>query len=126
MTLTELKQAVLAELGVLATGEAPTIADATVVGDKYTVLHKMLAAENLVDWAEEEDIPNTHSEPIRMMVAAMCVRPFGLPLPRVVEFEQNGAFNLSPAKGGPSLAERQLRKLMSRRYVPHPAASDYF
>ncbi len=126
MTLTELKQAVLSELGVLATGESPTIADANVVGEKYTALYKMLTSENLVDWSEEEDIPDNVAEPVKMMLAYLCARPFGLPLARVAELEQVGAYDLSAIRGGPSLAEKQLRTQMSRRYIPHPAPSDYF
>lgn len=117
MTLTELKAAVLQDLGVLASGESPVIGDATLVGEKYAALYEMLLTEGLVTWASDEDVPTFAEGPIVAMVSHMCAKPFGVPQERRAELEREGALNLPASKGGPSTAEKQLRRQLGRTFV---------
>lgn len=125
MTLTELKEAVLQELGVLATGESPTSADATVVSDKYAALYEMLLTEGLVTWAVSEDVPEFAEGPVIAMLSHLCAKPFGVPQARRIELEQAGALSLPPQKGGPSTAEKQLRRQLGRNFVYAPMRTSY-
>lgn len=126
MTLTQLKQRVLEKLGVLATGESPVIADATLVADRYTSLHDMLITDGLVNWTSTEDIPAWAEEPLVLMVAAASMHEFGLPAARKTELRQEGQYNLPASMGGPSLAERQIRSQAARNFVYYTQATEYF
>jgi len=126
MLLTDLPTRVLTELGVLATGESPNIADATTVSDKYSALYEMLITEGLVSWEASEDIPAFVEGPVLAMLAHLCARPFGIPQARRVELELAGALSLPPNKGGPSLAETQLRRQLAKGFVYYPMSTEYF
>ena len=126
MTLTELKAAVLQELGVLATGESPNIGDATVVGDRYSDLYEMLLTEGLVSWASDDDIPDFAANPVTMMVAYLCCGAFGVPAQKKIELRKAGALSLPRNEGGPSDAERQLRRQLSRAPVSYPIKTTYY
>lgn len=126
MTLTQLKTAVLQEIGVLATGEAPNASDADVMQEKYEALYEMLLTEGLVSWTVTDEIPDYAALPVKLMVAYLCCDPFGVPPAKTVELKRKGALNLSPREGGPSLAERQLRAQTAPRFVYAPVRTDYF
>ena len=126
MLLTDLPAGVLNELGVLATGESPNIADSTTVTDKYSALYEMLITEGLVSWEVGEDIPEFVEGPVLAMLAHLCARPFGVPAARRAELELAGALSLPANKGGPSLAETQLRRQLAKGFVYYPMATDYF
>lgn len=127
MTLTELKFAVLRELRIIAAGEPDAPAEyLDIVGDKYAVLYEMLATEKLVSWTSSADIPDDVCQPVTMMLAFLSAGPFGINQDRRVELELAAAVNLPPAKGGPSLAERQLRRSLAKSYVSNTAQSEYF
>lgn len=125
MTLTELNTAVLQELGVLASGESPVAGDAVIVQDKYANLYEMLLTEGLVNWTATEDIPTFAEGPVIAMVAHLCATPFGVPQARRVELEQAGALSLPRQKGGPSTAEKQLRRQIGRNFVYAPMKTSY-
>lgn len=126
MTLTELKAAVLQEIGVLASGESPVIGDATIVGDKYDALYEMLVTEGLVTWTSTEDIPDFADGPIVAMVSHLCAAPFGVPQARRAELEREGALSLPLSKGGPSTAEKQLRRQLARNFVYAPMKTCFY
>lgn len=126
MTLTELKAAVLQELGCLATGEDPVVADATIIADKYAALYEMLLTEGLVSWASTEDIPTFAELPVTWMVAHLSASEFGVPAQKRQELQLKGALNLSPKVGGPSTAEQQLRRQLAANFVYYPQATEYF
>jgi len=127
MTPTELKLSVLRELRIIPAGEADAPAEYTqIVSDKYALLYEMLSTQGLTSWSEFADIPSDAAQPLTMMLACLCASPFGVSLERRAELEQAGALNLAPVKGGPSLAERQLRRVMAQSYVSSPARSEYF
>jgi hypothetical protein len=122
MTLTELKAAVLRELGVLATGEDPHSADATVVADKYAALYELLVTENLVSWSSDDDVPANVASPITWMVAHMCASDFAVPPQRAAELALKGALNMRPQ----SMAERQLRRQLARAFVYSPIKTTFY
>lgn len=126
MTLTELKSAVLRELRIVAAGEDAPAEYVAVVADKYAALYDMLLTVGLVAWTSTADIPDYAEQPITMMLAFLCCRPFGINQARTLELELAGALNLSPGRGGPSLSERQLRQQLAKSYVPHVQSSEYF
>lgn len=126
MTLTQLKQRVLEKLQVLASGESPNIADATIVGTRYTSLHEMLITDGLINWTPTEDVPTWAEEPIVLMVAAASMHEFGLPAARKAELRHDGQYNLPSSQGGPSLAERQLRGQAAKNFVYYPQATEFF
>lgn len=126
MQLTDLPEKVLEELGVLAAGDSPNVSDANVVTDKYTALYQMLLTDGLVAWSAVDDIPEYAERPIVMMVAHLCASSFGVPASRRVELEKNGALNLQPNNGGPSLAETQLRRQLAKGFVYYPISTEYF
>lgn len=126
MTVTELKRRVLEKLQVIAAGEEPNINDATTVGGKYVSLHDMLVTEGLVDWSNTESVPDWAEHPITLMVAAMSASDFGVPSPRWDLLQREGAFNLHPSQGGPSIAERQLRNQVARQFIYYPQPTEYY
>jgi hypothetical protein len=126
MTLTELKAAVLQELVVLATGEDPTAGDAAVVGDRYAELYEMLLTEGLVSWASDEELPDFAARPVTLMVAYLCCGSFAVPPQKKIELRKAGALNLPRNEGGPSDAERQLRRQLARAYVSHSLRTTYY
>lgn len=126
MTLSELRTAVLQELGVLASGETATAADDQLVADKYSALYDMLLTEGLVTWTASEDIPEYAETPITYMLAWLCLNPFGIVGEMAARITRLGALNLPASDGGPSLAERILRRQLAKKYVPYPVQSEYF
>jgi hypothetical protein len=126
MTLTELNIAVLQDLGVLATGESANAADATIVGNRYSELYEMLLTEGLVSWTSTESVPDFAAKPLTWMVAYLCCNAFGVTPERKRELELLGALSLAPNKGGPSQAERQLRRQLARAHVSHPLKTTYY
>lgn len=127
MTPTELKLAALRELRIIPAGEPDAPAEyLDIASDKYSTLYEMLATERLVTWASTDDIPSDVAQPITMMLAFLCAGPFGVNPGTRAELEQAGALNLPAIKGGPSLAESQLRRALARSYVSSPATSEYF
>lgn len=121
MTLTDLYRRTLQKLQVLAAEEPADPSDLRVVEEKYVSLHGQLTGEAICDWGVSEDIPTTVELPVIDMLACVCASDFGL-TPNYLE----GAIALPPDKGGPSLAERQLRRVMARSYVSAPAQAEYF
>lgn len=126
MTVNELKERVLIRLAVLAAGESAVADDTELVGTRYAAVHDMLITEGLVNWTPTDDIPDWAELPMIAMVAAVCAHEFGVIGQRFSELQQQGAFNLHPSQGGPSLAERQLRRQTAKTYVPHPASAEFY
>lgn len=126
MTPTELRSRALQELGVLATGEDANAADGAIVDQKYAALYEMLVTEGLVTWSVDDEIPEFAEQPMIWMTAHLCAGSFGVSPQKKSELEQLGALNLLPAKGGPSLAERQLRRQLAKGFVYQPVQTEYF
>jgi hypothetical protein len=125
MTSAELQVAVLQELGVLATGESALAADGAIVTDHYGSLYEMLLTEGLVSWAAADNIPDFAERPVTLMVAYLCCGKFGVSAQKVAELKRVGALSLAPVEGGPSEAERQLRRQLARGFVYSPIQTEF-
>lgn len=126
MTLTDLKVAVLRELRIIAAGEDAPAEYVEIVGARYAALYDMLLTKGLVSWTSTAEVPEYAEMPLIAMLAYLCAGPFGINPVRKAELKLAGALDLSPAEGGPSLAERQLRRQLAKNYVSYPAQSEYF
>lgn len=122
MTLAELRIAALQEAGILASGESASAEDDQLVARKYGELYDMLLTKGLVAWASDAQLPEYADTPLTMMLAAYIAPAFGVTGQRLAELRLSGLLDLSP----PSIAERALRKQLSKNYVTHPAQPDYF
>lgn len=126
MTPAQLKSAVLKKLQITAAGGSDAADDISILTDKYAGLHAMLLDAELVIWSLTENIPKKAEQPIVALLAAFAANEFGIPEPRYTRLQTEGAFNLPANRGGPSLAETQLRKALSADYVSSPVVSEYF
>jgi hypothetical protein len=122
MTRDELYQAVLRELGIVALDEVSPAEYAQFVAGRYAGLHAQLVGLGLMPWLVDEDIPTKFQQPVIWLLAFVCMDGFGVPTERRMELASLGAFGAST----PSLAERQLRALVSAEYVPQVQPSEYF
>ena len=122
MTLAELREAALQEIGILASGESAAPEDDQLVGRKYAELHDVLLSERLVAWAVDEDLPDYAATPVTMMLAAWIAPAFGVQGQRLADLRIGGAIGLPQ----PSIAERMLRRQLAKNYVPSPAKAEYF
>lgn len=113
-------------MGVLATGETVNVADAKVITDKYSALYDMLLTDGMVAWTSTDDLPHFAELPIVAMLAHLCAPDFGLPQAKRAELEIEGALNLPPNRGGPSLAETQLRRQLAKGFVYYPMSTEFF
>lgn len=119
MNLTNLYHKALEKLQVIAAGESADPGDTQLIADKYASLYAMLRDRELVSWAVADDVPDGVVLPLVAMLAFASAGEFGID-PSLYAAE--GALDTTP----PSLAERQLRQFMSRKYVSQPARPEYF
>ena len=126
MTPAALKSAVLKKLQITAAGDTDAADDVAIITEKYTGLHQMLLVAGLVIWSKTENVPGEAEQPIVAMLAALAASDFGIPEPRHSRLQLEGAFNLPITVGGPSLAERQLRKALAQKHISSPVVSEYF
>ena len=126
MTPAALKKAVLKKLQVTAAGDVDAADDVAIITEKYTGLHQMLLVDGLVIWSLTEDVPAEAEQPVVAMLAALAASDFGIPEPRHSRLQLEGAFNLPITVGGPSLAERQLRKALAQKHISSTVVSEYF
>jgi hypothetical protein len=122
MTPIELRVAALQEASLLASGEPVEPEDDQLVAVKYQGLHDMLLTEGLVSWAVTEDIPEFAETALTMMLAAYIAPAFGVSGQKLMDLRAGGALNLPQ----PSLAERMLRRQLTKNYVSNPAKTEFF
>jgi hypothetical protein len=126
MTITELRRKALEKLTVVASGEPVDASDGLLVQAKYEALHDILLQDNLVEWVVTEDIPTAYGQVMVAMLAAECVAEFYVPPDLKAGIVGEGKYDLPPSLGGPSIAERRLRKLAAPGFNGEPAQPDYF
>lgn len=122
MTLAELRRAALQECGILASGEEAEPEDDQLCSDKYATLHDLLLSEGLVAWAVDESVPAYADQPLTMMLAAVIAPAFGVSGQRLADLRIGGSVGLPQ----PSIAERMLRRQLTKNYVSAPVKSEYF
>lgn len=119
MTLQELKYRVLLKLNAVAAGDSPSPDDSAVVLLRYQALHNTLTSFDLTNWNIKDDIPEEVELALVPMTVAECARDFGNADPSI---QVEGRFGLPQ----PSIAERLLRKIMTKTYVSTPVSVEYF
>lgn len=122
MTLNELYVKALQRLQVLSVGMGPSAEDRQVLVDKYEALYEMLVTKGLVAWGIADELPDYAVIPVTSMLAYVAAREFECPPQMMGDLTLEGALDIQP----PSIAERQLRMQLAKRYVSYPASSDYF
>jgi hypothetical protein len=123
MTLQEFYEKTLQKMQVTAAGESAAPEDTELVSDRYVSLYEMLNAEKLVSWPVTADIPDRVTLPLIAMLAAHCAREFGIVGQAYAGLIAEGGIALP---GGMSSAEKQLRRIQAKDYVPTRAVSEYF
>ncbi len=126
MTIIELRRKVLEKLQVLAADEPVHASDAQVVQGKYEALHDILIQDNLVEWVVTDEIPTAYGQVMVAMLAAECLAEFYAPPELKAAITAEGKYDLPVSLGGPSVAERRLRKLAAPGFNGQPAQPDYF
>ncbi len=126
MTPIELRRRALEKLQVVAAGESVHASDGQVVQAKYESLHDVLLQDNLVEWVVTDNIPTAYQQVMVSMLAAECLAEFYAPDTLKAAITAEGKYDLPVALGGPSIAEKRLRKLAAAGYNGEPAQPDYF
>lgn len=126
MTPIELRRKALEKLQVIAADEPINASDAQLVQSKYEALHDILLQDNLVGWVVTDDIPTAYGQVMVVMLAAECLAEFYAPPELKAAITAEGKYDLPVSLGGPSVAERRLRKLAAPDYDGEPAQPDYF
>lgn len=121
MTRTDLFRRVLEDLRVTAVGESAYAEYVLLVTERYASLYNMMVEQGIVSWGANEDIPEEAALAVTAALAFFCAVPFNKPANAQV-----GAIALPAALGGPSWAERQLRALVTARFIYTPACPEYF
>ena len=79
MTLQDMAEAVLKEIGAIAANETPSEADAGFVKEKYRRWHRIMSKRFLVDWSITADIPDGVEDAVTLLVAYSVQPAFGQP-----------------------------------------------
>ncbi len=122
MTTQELFEKVLEKLQVTAAGEDSQPEDIQLIESRYTSLFNLLDSEGLVSWDITDEIPDNVEMPLTMMLSAHSAREFGIVGQAYANVIAEGGLALPQM----SWAERQLRRLMAKPYIPKPATSEYY
>lgn len=125
-TLAEITEKVLQRLQVVGEGDEIIPADSELVQDRYASLLEMMRTEGIADWTASESIPEYAEAPVTMMLAAHVAEEFAVPEPRHSRLQRDGAFALPARLGGPSVAERMLRRQIAVPPDTRPVDVEYF
>jgi len=79
MTLQDMAEAVLKEIGAISADETPSDLDAGFVKDKYRRWHRLMQKRFLVDWTIEGPIPDGAEDAVTLLVAYNVQPAFGQP-----------------------------------------------
>lgn len=77
MTITDLVQAVLEDLRIIAADETASAADAVFVKARYERVRARYAQRLLVDWTATDDIPAGAEDALVRLVQYECAKSFG-------------------------------------------------
>lgn len=79
MTLEDFYEEVLKKLTVLASEESATASDRLSVKTKYEQVHAEYSRRNLVNWFDDEDVPDWIADSFATMVASRLANEFAVP-----------------------------------------------
>jgi hypothetical protein len=118
----QFKERVARKLGVLPLGNSLSPEDAVVIAEKSRAVQEQLQDLDIAVIDFEDGIDEAIVDSIIAMVAALLVDDFQLGEPKRSKIAQEGILGL-PAT---SVAERQLRKLLSPTVISNPVTAEYF
>lgn len=87
MTLEDFYAEVLQKLGTLAAEEAPSASDRKASKEKYEQIHAEFSRRDLIQWFDDEDVPDWASDPMATIVADRLAPEFSLPDNRRIELK---------------------------------------
>lgn len=122
VNLFQFKERVARKLGVLPVGNSLSAEDAVLIGEKCEAIQKQLQELDIAVIDFEEGIDDVMVDSIIAMVAALLVDDFMLGEPKRSKIAQEGILGLPTT----SMAERQLRKVLSPTVVSSPVRVEYF
>lgn len=117
-----MQERIARKLGVLPVGTSLSPEDASLIRDRCFTLQKQLEALDIVVVDFEDGIDELYDDIIIAMVAALLVDDFMLGEPKRSKIAQEGVLGLPVT----SMAERQLRKILSSPVVSKPVQAEYF
>lgn len=109
-------------MGVLPVGNSLSPEDANLIGEKCEAIQRQLQELNITVLDFEDGIDEVMVDSIIAMVAALLVDDFMLAEPKRSQIATEGILGLPTT----SMAERQLRKILSPPTVSQPVKADYF
>lgn len=110
----ELNRAALMEIGALDANEAPEAEDNVLANDRAQQLLEELYEDGLIPFDVDGSIPARYFRPLTTKLALALVDPFGA-------YDRQ-----APLQQKEIDADRRLRKLKQRGYLPTVTAVDYF
>lgn len=105
-TKNQVKARALRVLGVIGAGVAPTGPQDSDMNESYSEVYSELEELNLVEWAEESDIPERFVDVIVNLMASKRVDEYGV---------SNDRYQRIVSKA--SQAETKLRRLIADNYI---------
>ena len=118
----QFKERVGRKLGILPVGNSLSAEDALLIGEKAIAVQQQLKALDIAIIDYDDGIDDVMVDAIIAMVAALLVDDFMLDEPKRSKIAAEGILGL-PAT---SVAERQLRKILSPTSVSAPVRAEYF
>ena len=116
------KERVARKLGVLAVSNSLSAEDAELIGEKCEAIQQQLQDLDIAVIDFDDGIDDVMVDSIIAMVAALLVDDFMLGEPKRSKIASEGILGLPQT----SVAERQLRKLLSPTVVSRPVRVEYF
>lgn len=118
----QFKERVARKLGVLPVSNSLSAEDAELIGEKCEAIQKQLEDLDIAAIDFNDGIDDVMVDSIIAMVAALLVDDFMLGEPKRSKIAQEGILGLPTT----SMAERQLRKILSPTVVSKPVRVEYF
>jgi len=118
----QFKEEVAKKLGVLPVGNSLSAEDAEEIRKKCVAVQKQLQELDIATIDLEDGIDEVMVDSISAMVAALLVDTFMLGEPKRSKLASEGILGLPTT----SIAERQLRKILSPTVVSRPVRAEYF
>lgn len=108
-TQTDLINEALANLGVLAAGQAPDVEDVQYVAVKLDSIYRMLAGLDIAYIADPQNIPGAIFAPLADIVASECAMKFGSSPDDFAKLTQKG-LGVPPGSGAGAMAIKAITR----------------
>ena len=108
-TQTDLVLEALANLGVLAAGQAPDVEDVQYVTEKLDAIYRMLAGLDICYIPDPNNIPGAFFSPLADIVAGDCATKFGSNPDDFAKLTSKG-LGVPPGSGAAAMALKQISR----------------